>query len=644
MSTSIRRQVRRSATATSFRLSTCAQLALATMATVNALPVLAQAANGAGANKLDSVTVTASRTPMRLGDVIADLTVITREDIERQGFGDLADLLRNTGCAEMTRNGGPGSTTSLYLRGAETRHTLVLVDGVRIDSQSTGGAPWETIPLAQVERVEVLKGPASALYGSDAIGGVVQIFTRKGGKATQVTLSGGVGNLGTARLGASVSGAAGLFDYALSASGERSDGFNAIANPQSVYYNADKDGWKKHNVNLRVGAQFSPEQRVELMALQSHVDAQYDGYMSTADDHAVQDASAVRLSWASQWTAALQTRVNVSEAKSSYETKPSPYNTTTRLRSAALDGSYRLDEHQQINFLAEVKKDHLDNSGLTQAATVGSAERTQNGLALGYLWTGKGFDAQLQLRHDDDSQFGGVDTGTLGLGYRLTPSWRLVGSVGNAFRAPTLYQSFSDYGPKLSIAGVKPLDPEKGRNAEVGLKYAQADNEFSVTTYRNLIDNLIIFGDAGTCNSAYGCYQNVNRARLQGLSLSGSTLIAGVQLRASLDLQAPKDEDTGNLLARRAREFGSISAQTQWMGFDLGAGVVASGKRYDDMANKKNLGGYALLNLNLGYALSQDLKLQVNLDNALDKQYQTAKDYAQAPRTVFVGLRYSPKL
>lgn len=624
-------------------LATALPCAFAAFSTLQPLTAQAQTQADAatGPNRLGQVVVTASRSPMRLGDISADITVISREDIDRQGFGDLADLLRGAGCVELTRNGGPGSTTSVYVRGAETRQTLVLIDGVRIDSQSTGGAPWESIPLAQIDHIEVLKGPASALYGSDAIGGVVQIFTRKGQSRPQLELTAGYGSLGTSRLGASLSGKQDIFDYAVTVAGERSDGFNAKDNPKSYGYNPDRDGWNKYNASLRVGAQLSREQRIELMALKSYLNAQYDA-SATTDDHAIDDTRATRLAWQSLWTPDLQTTLSVSQGQAHYETKPSPYVTDTRVTSYALDGSYRIDATQQLNFIAERREDHLDNSGLTQAATVGSAQRSQNAVALGYLWTEGSFDLQVHGRHDQDSQFGGVDTGTLGLGYRLSPGWRVVASAGNAFRAPTLYQDYSNYGPDLS-KGNAPLSPERGRNSEFALKYAQGESEFSMTAYRNLVSNLIIYGNAGTCLDAYGCYRNVTQARLQGLSLAGSTRLGDVQLNATLDLQAPKDLSTGNLLARRSREFGTVRARTHWMGWELGSGLTFSGKRYDDATNTIPLGGYALVNFDAQYALNPELKLQLNLDNAFDKSYETAKNYAQTPRTFFVSLRYSPK-
>ena len=235
------------------------------------LPVWAQTGS---LNKLDSVFVTATRSPQKLSDVLADVTVLTRADIERQAFGGVADLLRNNGCAEMTRNGGPASTTSLFLRGADTRHTLVLIDGMRVDSQSTGGATWEALPLSQIERIEVLKGPASAIYGSDAVGGVVQIFTRKsgtGGSKLSLDLGVAAGNLGTKKIDGGVFGSSGIFDYAVSVAAERSDGFNATLDlPDSYNYVPDRDGYRNHSASVRLGAQLSREHRVEVMALQSH--------------------------------------------------------------------------------------------------------------------------------------------------------------------------------------------------------------------------------------------------------------------------------------------------------------------------------------------------------------------------------------
>ena len=474
--------------------------ALASLLCVATLPAFSQTGSP---NKLDSVFVTATRSPQKLSDVLADVTVLTRADIERQAFGGVADLLRNNGCAEITRNGGPASNTSLFLRGADTRHTLVLIDGMRVDSQATGGASWQALPLSQIERIEVLKGPASAIYGSDAVGGVVQIFTRKGGSKLSLDLGAAVGNLGTKKLDGGVFGNSGIFDYAVSAAAERSDGFNATLDvPGSFSYVPDRDGYRNHSASVRLGAQVSREHRVEVMALQSHVDGQYDGSKSKplVDDHSLQDTKAASANWAAQWLPALQTQLTLGQSSERYETKPSPYLTETKLRNISLNGSYEISKSQQLNFVLERREDELQNSGLTTAS--GTDKRAQNALALGYLWSAGALSLQAHARHDDDSQFGGVDTGTLAAGYLLTPNLRLVGSAGTAFRAPTLYQRGSIYGPNLTKAGVAPLAPEHGRNLEFGLKFNAGMSDASITAYRNRIKDLIIFGAAGTCQSA----------------------------------------------------------------------------------------------------------------------------------------------
>lgn len=616
---------------------------LAARRSLLALAVLALAASAHAQNKLDTVVTTATRTPQRLAEVLADLTVITRADIERQAAASMADLLRNNGCAEMVRNGGPAANTSLFLRGADSRHTLVLVDGVRMDSQATSGASWQGMPLAQVERIEVLKGPASAIYGSDAVGGVVQIFTRKGGGKISADFGVALGTQGTMKADGGLFGSVGIFDFALTGAGEESDGFNATTTDNAFSYVPDRDGWRRYQGTARIGAQLAEGHRAELIVIKNHANAQYDGSRSKplVDDRTLQDTDATRLAWTAQWTPALQTQLSFGESRDRYETSPSPYVTLTKVRNLALTGSYLLGQGQQINFQGERIEDELQNSGLV---TAGVGKRHRNAVGAGYLLNAGPWSLQAHARHDDDSQFGSVDTGTLLAGFELAPGLRLVGSVGNAFRAPTIYQQGTVYGPDLSKPGVKPLEAERGRNVELGLKYGTGVHEISATAYRNRVSNLITFGAAGSCQSAFGCYQNVSQARLQGLSLAGATQLAAVNLRATLDLQKPTDASTGLLLARRAKRLATVNADTALGDWVLGAGVQAAGPRFDNAANTRRLGGYALVNVSAQYKIRQDLKLQLNLDNAFDRETTMAYGYASAPRTALVSLRWSPQL
>ncbi|WP_141100648.1 TonB-dependent receptor domain-containing protein [Roseateles aquatilis] len=615
-------------------------MALASAACTSAFAQSAPAST-ASANKLDDVTVTGTRSPMRLSDVVGDLTVINRDAIERQGFGNIATLLRNVAGLQLVSNGGPGNSTSVYVRGAETRHTVVLIDGVRVDSQSTGGAGWQNLPIAQIDRIEVLKGPASALYGSDAIGGVVQIFTRKGSGRTQLDLGLGAGNLGQVKADASISGGTAVFDYAASLGVDRGTGFNVFTNTKSASYNDDKDDWRNYSASLRLGGRVAEGQRLEFVGLKSRSNAGYDAGKN-ADDRGISETEAAKLSLNSAWSSALSTQLSAGQAEESYETKPSsPYLTKTRIRSLSLQGFYKLDEHHQINGLLEKRDDHLVNSSLI---TDGKASRDEKALGLSYLGSFGAFSVQAHGRHDDDSEFGRVNTGSLSAGYKIGGGWRVTASSGNAFRAPTLFQIGSVNGPNLSLPGVEALRPERAHNKEAGLAWAQGGYDFAVTTFHNRINDLIVYGAAGTCRSTAGCYGNVARALLKGTTVKGGAQLGPVNLSGTVDFLDPTDASTGKLLARRAKRFGTVRAETAVKDWTLGATVVGSGQRWDNAANTTRLAGYGLLNLDAQYAVAKDWRLQLNVDNAFNRSYQTANFYAQAPRTWFVMLRYAPSL
>ncbi|MEJ6000601.1 TonB-dependent receptor plug domain-containing protein [Paucibacter soli] len=646
-----------SAHAASLPASTYARTLLALAAAAVAWPQSALAQNGPAANKLDQVQVTATRSSIRLDQTLADVTVLTRADIERQAFGGLADLLAKQSCFEFARPGGPGATTSLFLRGANTQHTVVMIDGVRMDTQSgSGGATWESMPLALIERVEILRGAASSLYGSDAVAGVVQIFTRKGGAKPFVEFGGGIGSLGMVKGDLSVGGMLGQLDYAFSLAAEFADGFNArpvAFDPKDPGYTPDRDDWRNHNLNARVGYQLAKGQRVELLSSSSHAESGYDASAKPkpgVNDRNIHDLRASRAFWSAQWSEAWNSELSVGESRDRYETKTQyAYLTETLVRNYALHNSLKLGPGQ-LNVLLERREDKLINASLQSSS--GQAERHQNAAALGYLLSQAAWDAQVHLRHDQDSEFGGINTGTLAAGWRPVPALRLWASAANAFRAPTLYQSFSAYGPR---AGLPALNPEKGRNAEFGLSYAQGAHELGLTIYNNRIKQLISWDNqfaslcAATVNPAKpdpwdGCYGNLAKVRLRGVSLSGSTELAGLKLSGSLDFQDPKDVLSGKTLGRRAKQHASLRVEKQWGDWTLGGQSQLSGKRWDTNANTTRLAGYALLNLDAQYRVNANLRLQLNLDNAFDRAYQTANGYAQAPRTLFMGLRYTPAL
>ncbi|MDD2546503.1 MAG: TonB-dependent receptor [Burkholderiaceae bacterium] len=573
---------------------------------------------------LNETVVAATRTAQPLADLVADVSIVDRDTIEKSGAIGLADLLVRLPGVEMSRNGGPGTTTSVFLRGAESRFTAVYIDGVRLDSQSTGGAPWEAIPLALIDRIEVLRGPAGAVYGSDAMAGVVHIFTRRGESGPTPYAGVGVGNLGTARLEAGLSGALGTFDYALGLARDTSQGFNART---LATQNPDRDGYRGTSAHARLGLQINAAHRIEGTLLNNETNSAYDNGLGK-DDRNLHRLQTLGLNWQAQWSGSYKTRLSLNESTDRYETRPSPYLTETRLRGVLFQNEWRQGAHLFTAAL-ERREDQLQNAPIDRS-------RSQDALALGYGFSMDRHTLQLNLRHDSDSEFGGKDTGSLAYGYALTSQWRATASVGTAFRAPTLYQRFSEY-------GVASLRPEEGRNAEIGLRWAQGQSSFSAIAYRNRVRNLITFAGAGTCASAFGCYANTAQAEYGGLTLSGSHRLGGVQVYGSLDVQNPHDLATGKQLARRARQHAKLGADTQLAGWTVGAEMQASGRRFDNAANTNLLGGYTLFNLYTSTRVARDVTLLARLDNLADKDYQLARTYATAGRTLYVGLKWQPQ-
>ena len=290
----------------------------------------------------------------------------------------------------------------------------------------------------------------------------------------------------------------------------------------------------------------------------------------------------------------------------------------------------------QFTAALERREDDLSNSSVTDTRS-----RSQNALALGYGLRLDRHTLQLNARHDDDSEFGGKSTGSAAYGFAFAPNWRATASAGTAFKAPTLYQRFSLYGDDT-------LRPETSRNVELGVKWAEGANHFSATLYRNNVSNLIDWqGSTGTCpgNSGRypGCYANVGKARYEGLTLAGAYRLGSVNLRGSLDLQNPRNLDTGKQLGRRAKQHAVLGADTRLAGWTLGAEAQASGRRYDTNANTTELGGYTLLNLYASTRLARDYQVVVRLDNLADKDYQLARTYATGGRTFYVGLKWAPQ-
>ncbi|MEO7405170.1 MAG: TonB-dependent receptor [Burkholderiales bacterium] len=580
---------------------------------------------------LKEAVVTSARSAMAITESLADVSVIDRAELERSGAMSLTDLLMRQQGIDISANGGPGSIAGAFVRGASTAQLLVLIDGQRIGSSTSGGATWSSIPLGQIERIEILRGPASSLYGADAIGGVVQIFTRRGEGEPRVDAEVGYGSYHTSRLQVGASGASGPLRFSVRAGEERSRGFNAVRNPQAFGYNPDRDGFKSVNVGGQLGFTVAPGHDLELQFLENRIDSQYDGgaNFNQRNKFTLRTASLASVNrFTENWTSRLRFGETADLGEDISAFGNSTFNTKQRQYSWQNDVRLGI-AHAQLAF--ERREEAV--SGSTRYPVT---ERDTNAV-VAVLRASPGLHLmQGSARIDDSSQFGRKTTGSVGYGYRFAPGWRASATAGTAFRAPT----FADlYFPSFDNPNLR---PERSRNAEGGLYYESAGVQTSVVYYRNQVEDLIVF--TGACPLAgrpFGCPINVNRALLRGYSGSARIKLSqAFALRGTVDFAEPVDRDTGKVLPRRSEQRATMGLDYLAGGITYTADVIGVGRRFDDAANNRRMGGFALLDLGATYRVDRRWSVFARWNNVLNKTYELAADYARPGSNIFVGVRY----
>lgn len=606
------------------------------ISTLAAFPLSALAQQSAAEATLSPVQVTSSRTPQPRRDVLADNIVITSEEIAASGHKNLDELLKQQRSIEISRNGGPGTNASLFLRGASNAQNVVLIDGVRIGSSSVGGATWSALPLSQIDHIEIVYGPRSTIYGADAIGGVVQVFTRKGTGPLQFNADIGVGSYGTRTLDGGLSGETGgehSVHYSFNVGREKSRGFSATTPDNPFSYNPDRDGYTRESGSGQLSMDLAQGHEIGLRFLQSRLDAQFDNGDTGYNDRTITNIGAYsvysRNRLLPNWTSLVQLARGVDKSKTPSDFGDAVGNTRQDTITWQNDIALGTD---LLQLLLERRVEHVDTSDEGV-----SGSRATNSLAAVYQLRRGAHLASASVRNDDSTQYGSKTTGSLAYGYRLTDALRVNGSFGTSFRAPSYNEL---YYPGY---GVPTNRPESGKNVEAGVYYEKSNDQFSAVYYRNRVTDLLVYAfpcPASPSVYKFGCAYNVNEALLTGVTLGASTRMGQFTLRGSLDFQNPRDETTDKLLARRARRHGLVALDYRAGPLLAGVETQFSGKRYDDSANANALGGYALVNLFATYAVNRDWSVYARWNNVLDKDYQLASGYATAGSNVFVGVRY----
>ncbi len=520
------------------------------------------------------------------------------------------------------------------MRGAGSNQTLILIDGVRVSSGTTGTTQIEQLMADQIDHIEIVRGNVSALYGSDAIGGVVQIFTRNGrGHAPLANAEIEYGARNTKRAQAGISGQLderGDTSFALSVSALKTTGFSSINPKQAPNANPNDNAYANKSVSAQLQHRFSSDWQAGLTWFQTWSTVSYDNAFGapTDDNESHNQVRAMSAYVDGKLTPDWKTRLTLSQGDdknlnftNGQVQEPGRFNTRNRQASWQNDWAFLPDQMLKVGF------EHLDQTIDTDAYSP-PTRRVDSGY-IGYEGKFGRHQLQLNLRRDRYSDFGGASSYYAGYGFAFNPQWKAVASISNAFRAPSFNELYYPF------FGNPNLQPEKARSVEGGVEYQSTVGLVRVTAFETDYSNLItsVFDPV----SGNFLAANVNRARVNGLETSWRGTLHGVDVRASLTIQNPQDLSANRLLARHARHFGSVSAYKSFGPFSAGLEWNAAGERQD---SARTLGGYGLLNLTGRYQITHDWALSARVENLLNKNYQLIAPYNTASRGVFFTLSW----
>lgn len=586
-----------------------------------------------------SVVVTASRVEESVNDTLWSTTVMTREDIEARQPDSVQELLASVAGIDIGNNGGLGKLSSIFIRGAESDHTLLLVDGVRVASATAGTAAIELIPVEQIDRIEIVRGPRSTLYGTDAIGGVIQIFTRHAPRSTGLSFGAkaGSGSHDTRSFGANFAARGDRAWLSLGAESYDTNGFNSCASAAGAAFAAcfvdepDADGLRNNSGSLSAGYSFNDSWNARLDSLVAQGRTEYDGSIFSGNETEFsQQALSVSLDGA--LGAGWHTRVSLGRNEDHQDylfhdttgTVPTgTIDTNRNTASVQLDG--RLTETWRLITGVDHQRDEVDSD------TPYDVDSRNTTGVFGELHGAFGaWSALAGARYEDNEQFGDHLVGNAALGRALARGLKLTASWGTAFHAPTFNEL---YYPGFSNPD---LEPEKSRSFELGLsgRVTPVRLDWSLNVFQTDIDQLIGF-DSGFA------IVNINESRIRGAELRGDWRNERWRAGGQITRLDPINRSGGDLLLpRRSKENATLELHRLWPSLSIGTLARYQGRRFDDLANTHPLGGYVTVDLMVTQKIGSAFEVQARVANLLDHDYQTAAFYLQDGRNYSMTLRY----
>ncbi|MGR2737773.1 TonB-dependent receptor domain-containing protein [Billgrantia sp. Q4P2] len=594
-----------------------------------ALPLAVQAqattADNAEIVALNPMVVTATLAPRTADQTLSSVTVLDEATLRRQDPTSMTDLLRGQPGVDVTSNGSFGKTSSVFIRGTSNDQSLLMIDGIRLRSATAGGAAWQFLDPRMFQRAEIVRGPRGSLYGADAVGGVVQLFTheaKEGGPHPR--FSAGGGSFDTQRYSAGLSGSSGGTRYSFAGSHLTTDG-------TPVRRDGEDKGYDNTSALARIAHTFDGGAEVGMLGLRATGSSEFDSFGMPANTDFVQQVVGIygELPLGNNWRSRLTLSESRDEQEFLYTASESRFD--TRSRTARWDSTLMLGNHELV-----LGAEYLKDSVVTTDDYLVDSRDNAAVFAQGMLDFAP-YSVQASMRYDDNESYGEELTGSLALGYDLDTRHTLRASYGTAFKAP----SFNDlyYRDQWGNFGDPDLKPEKSQSFELGARGQYQAFFWDLALYQTDIDDLIDWKDQGNFTSAP---EQVDSARIRGVELAGGVDVDDWTLAAALTYTDPEDRETGNRLNRRASQSLRLDLDRELGDWSVGSSWIVQSHRYeyDFTGESTRLGGFGLLNLRAGWQFAPLWSARLTVENALDKEYETTREYLNAGRAAFVSVHF----
>ncbi|OOE72928.1 TonB-dependent receptor domain-containing protein [Salinivibrio sp. ML290] len=575
----------------------------------------------------ETVVVTASRFAQSDASVLQSATILTRQDIARLQARSLVDVLRTVPSIEIAQSGGRGQIASIFMRGTESDHSLVLIDGMRMASSIKGSVDFNQIPVNSIERIEIIRGARATLYGSSAIGGVINIITKTNKERANVSATvGSLDHHAVSGAWATTLGDNGHFSGI--AGYESNDGYNVHPTASN---RGDQHGFTGRNAQLGYSHRWNTFWSADVTGRWYQNEYDYDNFGSLKHGWLESQALASTLNYRSDaWRATLSAEISQQE---NFDYRPGSdrkNNKTSDVEqvSTSLGLQYQATEDWLLGGGVDYRQDTFNEGSLiTNPDDIAINPRDNLGT---YLLTQfspvEALSIEASARSDDNEQYGQHATWQTSAGLAIAEGYQLVASYGTAFKAPSLTELYG-------WGGNATLKPEESSNTELSLRGATADVDWSLTGYINNIDNMIDWDAEAKKN------RNIGEVTIKGVELIANFDVASLHNQLSLAYKDPKKDNTGEQLARRAKRVAKWDASYQWERLQLGTQWQYQGDRLD-YSGGEMLGSYSLWAVTASYQATDNLTVKGKVDNVFDKEYETAGGYPAAERAYFMTLDY----